>query len=141
MRSSARQVAASMQSSQTRSKRPMKTRGALPRLAQLFFLGGNGNSRTGRSRRGQRGFGTLMLTVLEDGMRSYLNSAKWIRTEAERWVMNPRQGSPCAFTAACELLGLDPHTVRTALGRLRREKAPRKKTRRRSGVDVRSRLS
>lgn len=135
MRSSARQVGPSMQSFQTLGKRPMKAYGAVPGPAQLSFLG-NGNSHAERSHRGQRSIGTLMLAVLEDGMRSYLNSAKWIRTEAERWVMSPRQSSPCAFTAACELLGLDPHTVRAALGRLRRERETRKKISRRSGVGV-----
>ncbi len=85
---------------------------------------------------GARGVGTLMLAVLEDGMRSYLSSANWIRAEAERWVMSPRRGSPCEFAAACELLGLDPHAVRTALGRLRSKSGARKKGLQRSGANA-----
>jgi hypothetical protein len=130
MRSSARNVVPSIQSSQIPGRELLKTHGAVTGMAPLLFMG-NSNSLAGRSRRGQRSVGTLMLAVLEDGMRSYLNSARWVRTEAERWVMSPRHGSPCAFAAVCELLGLEPHTVRAALGRLRREQTTRKKDKRR----------
>ncbi len=129
MRSSVQHVAPSIQSSELSGRKGVKVSGALPALNQLFFVG-NGYSIGGRSQRGQRGIGTLMLAVLEGGMRSYLNSAKWIRSEAERWMMSPRRSSPCAFAAACDLLGLDPHTVRAALGRLRSEQTTHKKTNR-----------
>ncbi len=60
----------------------------------------------------------LMLAVLEDGIRSYLNASGVKHEEAEHWVRSERQRSPFSFIVVCQALGLDPGAVRAALARM-----------------------
>ncbi|MGH7787011.1 MAG: hypothetical protein ACRERC_09110, partial [Candidatus Binatia bacterium] len=65
---------------------------------------------------------SLLLAVLEDGIRSYLSPLKEIRLEAEYWVGSAKQRSPFSFVVICETLGLEPTAVRVALARLRAQR-------------------
>ncbi len=82
----------------------------------------------GEPRQGQfTGTKALMLAVLEDGIRSYLSSARGVSQEAQYWVHSDKRRSPFSFIIVCEMLGLDPGAVRGALKRLReRQVSPRK---------------
>ncbi|MFQ5666385.1 MAG: hypothetical protein ACE5I7_08115 [Candidatus Binatia bacterium] len=66
----------------------------------------------------------LMLAVLENGFQSYFSSRARIRAEAERWVANRQARSPFSFTVVCEVLGLEPDAVRSALRRVERQRTP-----------------
>ena len=64
----------------------------------------------------------LMLAVLESGIRDYLSAASLARTEAELWMKSVKRW-PFAFPVVCEILGLEPTTLRTALRALRARSA------------------
>ena len=68
-----------------------------------------------------------MLAVLEEGIRSYLRGSRTIAHEAEFWILSQRQRSPFAFAVVCEILGLDPDAVRTALKRMKNENTSSRK--------------
>jgi len=82
----------------------------------------------GESRTGQlTGTKALMLAVLEDGIRSYLGSARGIAQDAEYWIYTHRRHSPFSFVVVCEILGLDANAVRKTLKRMKDENvSPRK---------------
>jgi hypothetical protein len=61
----------------------------------------------------------LMLAVLEDGLRAFLDRNKRVRAEAERWMMSRRQNWVFSFPTVCWTLGLDPDAVREAAHRMR----------------------
>jgi len=64
----------------------------------------------------------LMLAVLEDGIRCYLNGVNAVQSEAEYWIAHPEHLQPFAFTVICETLGLDPDAVRRKLWSMRARK-------------------
>lgn len=68
----------------------------------------------------------LMLAVLEEGIRSYLNGRGRIRDEAEYWIFSQGRRSLFAFAVVCEHLGLDPEATRSALARMSRQHTPDK---------------
>ncbi len=84
----------------------------------------------------------LMLAVLEDGLRSYLSTAKSLALEAEQWVHSSRRRSPFSFVVVCETLNLNPEAVRRVLVKLRAAHALPKRVlpRARPNVRVGSRL-
>ncbi len=98
---------------------------AADELAEFIGLGGG-------EPRGAPYTGTkaLMLAVLEDAIRGYLNDEPNIRGEAERWVMSRQRRSVFSFIVVCETLGLEPKSVRTALRRMRANQASPKAIRR-----------
>jgi hypothetical protein len=97
-------------------------------LAQDFEIGTLQTLAGGAPRQGEfTGTKALMLAVLEDGIRSYLGSARQTAIEAEHWVQSHRRQSPFSFVTVCETLSLDPDAVRRVLARLREERvSPRK---------------
>ena len=101
-------------------------------LFQMASIGG-GEPRTAQ----YTGTKALMLAILEDGIRSYLNPAGRIRNEAEYWVTAGRQRSPFSFSVVCETLGLEPDAVRRALDRLRSNKVSPRRALVRSRPNVR----
>jgi len=58
----------------------------------------------------------LMLAVLEDAIRTFLNRQDG--GEAELWIFGRQRRSVFSFVVVCETLGLEPNAVRTALRRL-----------------------
>ncbi len=58
----------------------------------------------------------LMLAVLEDAIRTYLNRQD--SGEAELWIFGRQRRSVFSFVVVCETLGLEPNAVRSALRRL-----------------------
>ncbi len=82
----------------------------------------------GESRTGQlTGTKALMLAVLEDGIRSYLGSARTIAQDAEYWIYTHRRHSPFSFVVVCEILGLDADAVRKTLKHMKEQNiSPRK---------------
>jgi len=58
----------------------------------------------------------LMLAVLEDAIRTYLNRQDG--GEAELWIFGRQRRSVFSFVVVCETLGLEPNAVRAALRRL-----------------------
>lgn len=72
------------------------------------------------SRQGEyTGTHALMLAVLEEGIRSYLNGKGRVRDEAEYWLFTAKgHQSLFSFPIVCEHLGLNPEATRTALRRL-----------------------
>ncbi len=61
----------------------------------------------------------LMLAVLEDAIRCYLDGRKHISEEAERWIKANWRGSPFTFVIVCETLRLDPQAVRCSLDKMK----------------------
>jgi hypothetical protein len=57
----------------------------------------------------------LMLAVLEDAIRCYLDGRKHIAEEAEDWIRSNQRQSPFSFSIVCETLGLDPSATRIKL--------------------------
>ncbi len=94
---------------------------------------------SGGESRGTEFTGTkaLMLAVLEDGIRSYLNPVARIRSEAEYWVHAKKQRSPFSFAVVCETLGLEADAVREALERMRKKNIGPREAIRRSRPNVR----
>ena len=64
----------------------------------------------------------LMLAVLEDAIRCYLDGARRDAEEAEDWIRDNWRGSPFAFVVVCETLHLDPQATRRMLTKMRDEK-------------------
>lgn len=64
----------------------------------------------------------LMLAVLEDAIRCYLDGRGRVCEEAERWIKANWRGSPFCFVIVCETLRLDPQAVRAMLERIRASK-------------------
>lgn len=64
----------------------------------------------------------LMLAVLEDAIRCYLDGRKSISQEAERWLKANWRDSPFSFVIVCETLRLDPQAVRCMLDRMKEAK-------------------
>lgn len=62
----------------------------------------------------------LMLAVLEDAIRTYLNRQD--SGEAELWIFGRQRRSVFSFVVVCETLGLEPNAVRSALRRLNADK-------------------
>ena len=61
----------------------------------------------------------LMLAVLEDGLRAFLDPEKGVRDEAERWMRSRREIWVFSFVTVCTTLGLEPDAVRSAAYRMR----------------------
>ena len=57
----------------------------------------------------------LMLAVLEDAIRCYVDGRKHIADEAEDWIRSNQRHSPFSFVIVCETLGLDPSATRVKL--------------------------
>jgi hypothetical protein len=92
----------------------------------------------GESRTGQlTGTKALMLAVLEDGIRSYLGGSSLVATEAECWIRSSRNQSPFSFIVVCEVLGLDPDAVRTAVRRMKAHRIAARKALPRARHNVR----
>jgi hypothetical protein len=64
----------------------------------------------------------LMLAVLEDAIRCYLDGRKHASEEAERWIMANWRESPFTFVIVCETLRLDPEAVRRSLREMKKAK-------------------
>lgn len=64
----------------------------------------------------------LMLAVLEDAIRCYLDGRGRLCEEAERWIKANWRSSPFSFVIVCETLRLDPGAVRTMLERIKATK-------------------
>jgi hypothetical protein len=64
----------------------------------------------------------LMVAVLEDAIRCYLDGGKRLSEEAEGWIQSNRRGSPFCFAVVCETLHLNPHAVRRSLKHMKQEK-------------------
>lgn len=64
----------------------------------------------------------LMLAVLEDAIRCYLDGRKQVSEEAERWIKANWRGSPFTFVIVCETLKLDPSAVRNSLEKMKKAK-------------------
>jgi hypothetical protein len=76
----------------------------------------------GEPRTGQlTGTKALMLAVFEDGIRSYLGTAKLAARDAEYWIFSPRRHSPFSFAVVCEILGLDPDAVRETVKKMKHD--------------------
>lgn len=64
----------------------------------------------------------LMLAVLEDAIRCYLDGGKRDAEEAEDWIRDNWRGSPFAFVVVCETLNLNPEATRRMLTQMKHEK-------------------
>jgi hypothetical protein len=62
----------------------------------------------------------LMLAVLEDALRAFLDQDKRVSEESERWMASRRDTWVFSFTTVCQTLGLDPDAVRRAAHRMRK---------------------
>jgi hypothetical protein len=67
------------------------------------------------------GVKALMLAILEDGLRAFLDRKERVREEAERWMTSRREGWVFSFVTVCQSLGLDPDAVRRAAHRMRQK--------------------
>ncbi len=76
------------------------------------------------------GVKALMLAVLEDAIRCYLDGKGADASEAEIWMISRKRRSPFDFENVCEMLDLDASAVRRALLRLVDPKSARRKFRR-----------
>ena len=95
-------------------------------LRNLRGIGG------GEPNRGQfNGVRALMLAVLEDAIRCYLEGRRMEEMEAEIWTLSRERSSPFAFEVVCETLGLDAAAVRGALRRMKNASESRPKFTRR----------
>lgn len=65
------------------------------------------------------GIKSLMVAILEEGIRSYMSGSSSVRNEAERWIHRKRQRSVFSFEVICETLELDPGAVRRVLANMR----------------------
>lgn len=63
------------------------------------------------------GVKALMLAVFEEGIRTYCEASGRPQAEAENWIWGRSRRSPFSFDVICEVLGLEPSAVRTALTR------------------------
>ena len=70
-------------------------------------------------RRPFTGTRALMLAVLEDAIRCYLDARGRVADEAERWIKANWRESPFSFVIVCETLRLDPQAVRRTLEKLK----------------------
>lgn len=61
----------------------------------------------------------LSLSVLEDGIRSYLSQDKRVVKEAGHWVYSDRSTSPFSFAVICRRFGFEARVMRQALKHLR----------------------
>jgi len=94
--------------------------------------------RGGESRSGQfTGTKALMLAVLEDGIRAYLNGSQLAADEAEFWIYSRRRQSPFSFVVVCEMLGLQPDAVRDTLKKMKATSHGARKILRRARHNVR----
>jgi hypothetical protein len=86
------------------------------RLERLSLTGlGGGEPRSGDI----SGVRALMLAVLEDAVRCYLESDREVADEAELWTRSRLRSWPFAFDVVCEALSLDADAVRAALRRMK----------------------
>jgi hypothetical protein len=70
------------------------------------------------SRRPSTGMESLMMAILEDGLRCCLGPPGRLRDEAECWVLNTEAWTPFSFPVVCEALGFSPDALRAALWHL-----------------------
>lgn len=61
------------------------------------------------------GIRSLMLAVLEEGIRSYSSRDVRTRNEARRWIHERRHRTIFSFETICETLDLEPSAVRKLL--------------------------
>jgi len=61
----------------------------------------------------------LMLAVLEDAIRCFLDGGRRVSDEAERWIKANWRSSPFSFVIICETLRLDPQAVRCMLDKMK----------------------
>jgi hypothetical protein len=70
------------------------------------------------------GVKALMLAVLREGIRSYLDDNWRVRQEAERWINNTKGRSVFSFNVVCETLGFEPSAISIGIRKLRAREIP-----------------
>ena len=84
---------------------------------ELMISGSLGGGEPGASH--ITGTRALMLAVLEDAIRCYLDGGKTSVEESQSWIFSNWRGWPFAFVVVCETLGLDPSAVRKTLRKMK----------------------
>lgn len=80
---------------------------------ELLRTGALGGGEPGTSK--ITGTRALMLAVLEDAIRCFLDGRKSDQEEASGWIHSNWRGSPFSFVVVCETLHLEPTAVRKVL--------------------------
>lgn len=93
-------------------------------IEELLSMARSAGSSSGYQLTGVKG---LMLAVLEEGVRTFLNNSSENREQirARNWIASSEHHD-CSFVTLCELFGVEPSAARWALMKLRAEgkKAP-----------------
>jgi len=80
---------------------------------------------------------SLMLAVLEDAVRCFLDGGKYVSEEARNWIYSNRRSWPFAFVVVCETLRLEPSAVRRMLAQMKAKKVHSRQTIPRARKNVR----
>ena len=94
----------------------------VPDTLDLTSLGG-GEPRTSQ----HTGIKALMVAMLDDAIQCYVSPTGRIHAEAESWITSSNRRRAFSFCVVCEILGLDPDAVRTAVQRLPRSTGKRRR--------------